>query len=147
MLKFLYNFFGYLGRIRMSQRRELYKKLIDAGVHFGHQASRWSPKMEPYIWGTKNKIHLIDVSQTAHQLERAASFLNEVALKGQQILRVGTKKSAQGVVREVASKLDMPYVDHRWVGGTLSNFSQVKKSVTRLLHDEDIVDKFEKYPF
>lgn len=131
----------------MSERRELYKKLIEAGVHFGHQASRWSPKMEQYIWGTKNKIHLIDVSQTAYQLERSAAFLKDVALKGQQVLWVGTKKSAQSVVREIALKLDMPYVDHRWVGGTLSNFSQVKKSVTRLLHDEDIVAKFEKYPF
>jgi small subunit ribosomal protein S2 len=131
----------------MSERRELYKKLIEAGVHFGHQASRWSPKMHQYIWGTKNKIHLIDVSQTAYQLERSAAFLKEVAAKGQQILWVGTKKSAQNVVRDVAQKLDMPYVDHRWVGGTLSNFSQVKKSVTRLLHDEDIIVKFEKYPF
>lgn len=131
----------------MSERRELYKKLIEAGVHFGHQASRWSPKMHQYIWGTKNKIHLIDVSQTAYQLERSAAFLKEVAAKGQQILWVGTKKSAQNVVRDIASKFDMPYVDHRWVGGTLSNFSQVKKSVTRLLHDEDIIAKFEKYPF
>lgn len=131
----------------MTERRELYKKLIEAGVHFGHQASRWSPKMEQYIWGTKNKIHLIDVSQTAYQLEKSAAFLKEIAAKGQQILWVGTKKSAQNVVREIALKLDMPYVDHRWVGGTLSNFSQVKKSVTRLLYDEDIVDKFEKYPF
>lgn len=131
----------------MIERRELYKKLIEAGVHFGHQASRWSPKMEQYIWGTKNKIHLIDVSQTAYQLEKSAAFLKDVAAKGQQILWVGTKKSAQNVVREIALKLDMPYVDHRWVGGTLSNFSQVKKSVTRLLYDEDIVAKFEKYPF
>jgi small subunit ribosomal protein S2 len=131
----------------MSERRELYKKLIEAGVHFGHQASRWSPKMHPYIWGTKNKIHLIDVSQTANQLERSAAFLKDVAKSGRQILWVGTKKSAQGVIRELAQRLDMPYVDHRWVGGTLSNFSQVKKSVTRLLYDEEIIAKAEKYPF
>ncbi len=123
-----------------------FKELVKAGVHFGHQASRWVPKMSPYIWGVKNKVHLIDVSKTAHQLERAAMFLQEVATENKQILWVGTKKPARGIVQSVATKLDMPYVNHRWVGGTLSNFAQVKKSVTRLLHYEDVLAKSEKYP-
>lgn len=123
-----------------------FKKLVKAGVHFGHQASRWMPKMDPYIWGVRNKVHLIDVSKTAHQLEKAAQFLQEVAAEGKQILWVGTKKPARAIIKNIATKLDMPYVDYRWVGGTLSNFSQVKKSVTVLLHYEDVLEKSEKYP-
>ncbi len=122
-----------------------FKELVKAGVHFGHQASRWVPKMSPYIWGVKNKVHLIDVSKTAHQLEKAAQFLQEVAAEGKQILWVGTKKPARQTIQAVATQLDMPYVNHRWVGGTLSNFAQVKKSVTRLLHYEDVLVKSEKY--
>src|ERR1700730_1550300 len=123
-----------------------FRELVKAGVHFGHQASRWVPKMSPYIWGVKNKVHLIDVSKTAYQLEKAARFLEEVAAEGKQILWVGTKKAARLVIQEIAMKLQQPYVSHRWVGGTLSNFSQVKKSVTRLLHFEDVLIKSEKYP-
>ena len=123
-----------------------FKKLVKAGVHFGHQVSRWMPKMNPYIWGVKNKVHLIDVSKTAYQLERSAKFLQEVAREGKQILWVGTKKPARAVVKEMALKLNMPYVNHRWIGGTLSNYAQVKKSVTRLLHFEDVINKSEKYP-
>ena len=123
-----------------------FKKLVKAGVHFGHQTSRWLPKMSPYIWGVKSNIHLIDVSKTAHQLEKSARFLQKVAGEGKQILWVGTKKAARVVIKDVATKLNMPYVNHRWVGGTLSNFAQVKKSVTRLLHYEDVLEKSEKYP-
>src|SRR4029077_15081571 len=97
------------------------KELIKAGVHFGHQKTRWCPKMAPYIWGYKNDIHLIDVSKTAMQLEKAAPFLEDVAAQGKSILWVGTKKSARDGVVRVADTLKMPYVYHRWIGGTLSN--------------------------
>jgi small subunit ribosomal protein S2 len=97
--------------------------------------------MEPYIWGHKNNVHLIDVSKTAFQLEKAAKFLEGVAAEGKSILWVGTKKAAQDSVRSAAEHLNMPYVNHRWIGGTLSNFSQVKKSVTKLLHYEDVLAK------
>lgn len=123
-----------------------FRKLVKAGVHFGHEASRWCPSMSPYIWGMKNNIHLIDVSKTAYQLEKASQFLEKIAAEGKQILFVGTKKSAQSIVQDAATKLNMPYVNHRWVGGTLSNYSQVKKSITRLLHFEDIVAKAEQFP-
>ncbi len=123
-----------------------FRKLVKAGVHFGHQTSRWIPKMDPYIWGVKSNVHLIDVSKTAHQLEKAARFLQEVSSEGKQILWVGTKKPARDIVKTIAMKLNMPYVNHRWVGGTLSNFAQVKKSITRLLHYEDVLEKSEKYP-
>jgi small subunit ribosomal protein S2 len=123
-----------------------FEKLIKASVHFGHQKTRWCPKMAPYIWGVKNNIHLIDISKTANQLDKASRFLDEVSKEGKQILWIGTKKAAQGVIADAAAKTNEPYVNHRWVGGTLTNFSQVKKSITKLLHFEDIIEKAEKYP-
>jgi len=123
-----------------------FKELGKAGTHFGHRSSRWNPKMAPFIWGVKNKVHLIDISKTASQLEKAANFLESIAADGKTILWVGTKKPAQKVVTGVAEQLGMPFVNHRWIGGTLSNFAQVKKAVTKLLHYEDILAKSEKFP-
>ncbi len=123
-----------------------FEELVKCGVHFGHEKSRWCPKMAPYIWGYKNDIHLIDVSKTAFQMEKAAKFLKDLAATNKQILWVGTKKAAQKVIKEAAEKLAMPHVTHRWIGGTLSNYSQVKKSITKLLHYEDILAKADKYP-
>jgi small subunit ribosomal protein S2 len=117
------------------------KKMIEAGVHYGHRTSRWSPKMKPFIWGAKNKVHLIDVSKTALLIERASKFLTEVTSNGGKVLFVGTKKAAQEIVHSAATNLSMPYIIHRWVGGTLSNYDQVKKAVTRLLHMRDVVQK------
>lgn len=122
------------------------EKLFKAGVHFGHQKRRWCPKMEPYIWGYKNNVHLIDISKTAQQLEKAAQFLKDLASQNKTILWIGTKKPAQEVISAVAQKLDMPCVSHRWIGGTLSNFAQVKKSVTKYLHYKDILAKADTYP-
>ncbi len=124
-----------------------FRELIKAGSHFGHQTSRWCPKMAPYIWGFKSKVHLIDVSKTAFQLEKAALFLKGIAAQNKQILWVGTKNPAQKIIEETAKKFDMPYVSHRWIGGTLSNYEQVKKSVTRLLHYEDVLAKAESHSF
>lgn len=123
------------------------KKLVEAGVHYGHQTSRWCPYMAPYIYGKKNKVHLIDVSKTAFQLEKAAKFLEGVVAEGKQVLWVGTKRSAQEVINQIGSRTDMPSVTHRWIGGTLSNFGQVKKSVTRLLHYQDILSKSQSANF
>lgn len=123
-----------------------FRELVKAGVHFGHQTSRWCPKMAPFIWGHRNNVHLIDVSKTALQMEKAAAFLENVAQKGRPIMWVGTKKSAQDVIRSAAQRIEMPFVNYRWVGGTLSNYGQVKKSVTKMLHFEDVVQKSEKYP-
>jgi small subunit ribosomal protein S2 len=118
-----------------------FKTLIDAGVHFGHQKSRWCPKMRPYIWGHRGGVHLIDVSKTALQLEKAENFLESIARENKTILFVGTKKIAQIPIREAAASLNMPSVTHRWIGGTITNHLQVKKSVTKLLHFNDIVEK------
>jgi small subunit ribosomal protein S2 len=131
----------------MRDFKELFGELVKAGVHFGHQKSRWCPKMEPYIWGYKNKVHLIDVSKTATQLNEAEKFLESLAAEGKTILWVGTKRAASSIIKDTATKLNMPYVNHRWLGGTLMNWSQVKKSLTLLLHYEDILSKAEANPF
>jgi len=123
-----------------------FKELVKVGAHFGHVKSRLNPRMRPYIWGIKNNVHLIDISKTAVLASQAAKFLESVAAEGKPILWVGTKKAAKDVITETAQTLDMPYVSHRWIGGTLSNFSQVKKSVTKLLHYEDIIAKSDKFP-
>jgi small subunit ribosomal protein S2 len=124
-----------------------FKELISVGIHFGHQTARWNPKMAPYIWGFRKGIHLVDVSKTAHYLEKAAKFLEAVASEGKPILWVGTKKAAQKAIEKWGNDLKMPNVTHRWIGGTLTNFPQVKKSVTKLLHFEDILDRAANFPY
>lgn len=118
-----------------------FEDLIKSGVHFGHRTSIWNPLMGPYIWGHKNKVHLIDVSKTAFQLEKAAKFLESIVGEGKTVLWVGTKKAAQETIKQVAERTGMPFVNHRWIGGTLSNNSQVKKSVTKWLHYKDVLSK------
>lgn len=123
-----------------------FRELVRLGAHFGHIKSRLHPKMGRYVWGVKNNVNLIDVSKTAQQAESAAKFLESVAKDGKTVLWVGTKKAAQEAIFDAAQATKSAYVNHRWVGGTLSNFSQVKKSVTKLLHYEDILAKSEKFP-
>lgn len=122
------------------------KNLISSGVHFGHITSRLHPRMRPYMWGVKNNVDLIDVSKTAALLEKAAAFLQEVAAQEKQILWIGTKKPAQEIIRAQAEQLNQPFVSHRWIGGTLTNFGQVKKSSAKLGHFEDIIAKSESSP-
>ncbi|MBX9830638.1 30S ribosomal protein S2 [Candidatus Babeliales bacterium] len=117
------------------------KDMLKAGLHFGHKTSRWSPNMRPYIWGSKNHVHLIDISKTAFLLEKTGLELKKLAAEGGTFLWIGTKKPAQKIVQEIATKLNMPWVIHRWIGGTLSNFDQVKKAITRLLHLRDVMAK------
>lgn len=116
-------------------------KLIKSGVQFGHQTWRWNPKMAPYIWGQKNGIHLIDVSKTQFQIQKAAKFLESLAAEGKSILFCGTKKSAKKAIEKVAQESRSPIVVHRWIGGTLTNAPQIRKAVTKLLHLKDIVAK------
>lgn len=121
--------------------------LIKARVHFGHRTSRWCPKMAPYIWGEKNDIHLIDIAKTAVLLERAAKFLESVVADGKSVLWVGTKKAAQETVKNAAVAANSAYVTNRWIGGTLTNFSQVNKSVRKYLHYQDIIAKSEQFNY
>ena len=108
------------------------KELLDSGVHFGHQTKRWNPKMKPFIFDARNGIHIIDLSKTLNQLEAACNFLASTVSKGGKVLFVGTKKQAQQAVKETARDSGQFYVTERWLGGTLTNFATIKKSIARL---------------
>lgn len=122
-----------------------FKDLLKAGVHFGHKTSFWNAKMRPYIWGSKNRIHLIDISKTAFLLEHTGKQLKEIATNGGSILWVGTKKAAREPIIKAAKSLKMPYVINRWIGGTLTNYTQIKKAITRYLHLQDIIKKADSH--
>jgi small subunit ribosomal protein S2 len=108
------------------------KELLDAGVHFGHQTKRWNPKMKPFIFDARNGIHIIDLSKTLNQLEAACNFLSSTVSKGGKVLFVGTKKQAQQAIRDTAKESGQFYVTERWLGGTLTNFATIKRSIGRL---------------
>jgi small subunit ribosomal protein S2 len=107
------------------------KELLEAGVHFGHQTRRWNPKMRPYIFGKRNGIYIVDLQKTLQLFEEASLFVREVISSGGTVLFVGTKRQAQDVVREEASRCGMFYVANRWLGGTLTNFVTLRKSIER----------------
>ena len=108
------------------------KALLEAGAHFGHQTSRWNPKMKPYIFGARNGIHIIDLQKTSRMFDQAFDFVRQVTARGEKVLFVGTKKQAQNVIVEEATRCNMFYVQNRWLGGTLTNFRTVRQSVERL---------------
>jgi len=105
------------------------KQLLEAGVHFGHQTRRWNPKMRPYIYGERNGIHIIDLRQTVTQVAEAVDFSRDVAVEGGSVLFVGTKKQAQTAVAEHATRSGQPYVNYRWLGGMLTNFTTIQKRI------------------
>ena len=107
-------------------------ELLDAGVHFGHQSSRWNPKMFPYIYTEQNGIHVIDLVQTARLLTHAYNYVQKASKEGKQFIFVGTKRQAAGIIAEEAKKCDAHYVNHRWLGGTLTNWSTVQGRVEYL---------------
>src|SRR3954467_3113436 len=108
------------------------KALLEAGVHFGHQTRRWNPKMAKYIFGSRSNIHIIDLQKTAKELKKAYKFIREMAASGEPILFVGTKKQAQEAIVAEAKRSGAFYVSERWLGGTLTNFDTIKKSIGRL---------------
>ncbi len=108
------------------------RQMLEAGVHFGHQTRFWNPKMAPYIFGDRNKIHIINLEKTLPMFQDAMNFIGGVAAKNGKVLFVGTKRAAQKTVREEAERAGMPYVNHRWLGGMLTNFKTVKQSIRRL---------------
>ncbi len=108
------------------------RQMLEAGVHFGHQTRYWNPKMAPYIFGDRNKIHIINLEKTVPMFNDALNFLGKIAAKGGTVLFVGTKRSARDVIGEQAARCNMPYVNHRWLGGMMTNFRTVKLSVRRL---------------
>ena len=115
------------------------KNLLEAGVHFGHQTSRWNPKMKPYIFGARNGIYIIDLQQTVKMFRDAYNFVRDLTAAGGQMLFVGTKKQAQDVIREEAERCGAFYVNTRWLGGMLTNFQTIKQSIDRLKKLEEML--------
>ncbi len=124
------------------------KQLLEAGVHFGHQTPRWNPKMKPYIFGSRNGIHIIDLQKTEKLFEKACEMIRNTVATGGKVLFVGTKKQAQDAIEEEAQRVGAFYVNYRWLGGTLTNFATIRKSVDKLKWLESIIDNstIENYP-
>jgi small subunit ribosomal protein S2 len=116
------------------------RQLLEAGVHFGHRTQRWNPKMAPYIYGARNDIHILDLTQTVPLLHQALVTLREVAASGGRILFVGTKRQAQEPVANAATRCAQYFVNHRWLGGTLTNWQTVSQSIKRLRAIEEVLD-------
>jgi len=108
------------------------RQMLEAGVHFGHQTRYWNPKMSPFIFGHRNKIHIVNLEKTLPLFNDAMNFVGKLASNGGKIMFVGTKRSARDVVREEAERCGMPFVNHRWLGGMLTNFKTIKQSIKRL---------------
>jgi len=116
----------------MENNTSLHQQLLEAGVHFGHLKKKWNPKMLPYIFAEKKGIHIIDLNKTLDCLQEAAAAMKQIARSGKKILFVGTKKQAKDIVSECARRVNMPYVTERWLGGMLTNFNTVRKSVKKM---------------
>ncbi|HHY38060.1 MAG TPA: 30S ribosomal protein S2 [Clostridia bacterium] len=124
------------------------KQLLEAGVHFGHQTRRWNPKMKPYIFTERNGIYIIDLQKTVRKIEEAYDFLRNVAFNGGRVLFVGTKKQAQESIAEEAKRCGSFYVNERWLGGMLTNFSTIKSRIERLIRLDEMANdgEFERLP-
>jgi len=116
------------------------REMLEAGLHFGHQTRRWNPKMKPYIYGPRNGIYIINLDKTKKMFDRACEFVTAEVKKGGTVLFIGTKKQAQEIIREEAQRCGMFFVDHRWLGGMLTNFQTVKNSINRLKNIESMQD-------
>lgn len=122
------------------------RDMLEAGVHFGHQTRYWNPKMEKYIFGARNRIHIINLEKTLPLFNEAMHFISSTAARGGKILFVGTKRQAQDIIREEATRCGMPYINHRWLGGMLTNYKTVRQSIKRLKELETMAEDgtFEK---
>jgi small subunit ribosomal protein S2 len=109
-----------------------YKEMLDAGVHFGHMKRKWNPKMAPYIFAERKGIHIIDVNKTLSELDKAANAMKELAKANKKIMFVATKKQARGIIQEAAKSVNMPFVTHRWLGGMMTNFATIRRSVKKM---------------
>src|SRR5688572_4339836 len=124
----------------MENNTSLQQQLLDAGVHFGHLKKKWNPKMLPYIFAEKKGIHIIDLNKTVEHLQECAAVMKQLARSGKKILFVGTKKQAKDIVNECARKINMPFVTERWLGGMLTNFNTVRKSVKKMQSIEKMLN-------
>ncbi|GAA4464247.1 30S ribosomal protein S2 [Nemorincola caseinilytica] len=124
----------------MEDNKTLHQQLLEAGVHFGHLKKKWNPKMLPYIFAEKNGIHIIDLNKTIEGLDEAAAALRSIAKSGKKIMFVATKKQAKEIVAEAAARANMPFVTERWLGGMLTNFTTIRKSVKKMLSIEKMLN-------
>jgi small subunit ribosomal protein S2 len=124
----------------MENNTSLQQQLLDAGVHFGHLRKKWNPKMLPYIFAEKKGIHIIDLNKTTEGLQEAAAAMKQIARSGKKIMFVGTKKQAKEIVTECAKRVNMPFVTERWLGGMLTNFNTVRKSVKKMQSIEKMLN-------
>jgi small subunit ribosomal protein S2 len=140
--------FGVL--VNMSNNNQVtMRDMLEVGVHFGHQARYWNPKMAPHIYGERNRIHIINLEKTLPLYKDALSFAGKIASKRGKILFVGTKRAAQNAIKEHAARCGMPYVDHRWLGGMLTNYKTVRQSIKRLkelfaMQESGVLDRLTK---
>lgn len=132
-------FFNQQEIIQMEDNKTLHQQLLEAGVHFGHLKKKWNPKMLPYIFAEKNGIHIIDLNKTIDGLDEAAAALKSIAKSGKKIMFVATKKQAKEIVAEAAARANMPFVTERWLGGMLTNFQTIRKSVKKMLSIEKML--------
>ena len=139
MVPLLKNIINKLEIIQMEDNKTLHQQLLEAGVHFGHLKKKWNPKMLPYIFAEKNGIHIIDLNKTIEGLDEAAAALKSIAKSGKKIMFVATKKQAKEIVAEAAARANMPFVTERWLGGMLTNFSTIRKSVKKMLSIEKML--------
>ena len=123
------------------------RDLLEAGAHFGHQTRFWNPKMGKFIFGARNKIHIINLEHTVKAMNEALNFVNREAARGNKVLIVGTKRAASNVISEQAARAGMPYVDHRWLGGMLTNYKTVKQSIKRLEEKAAVLENAENSGF
>lgn len=116
------------------------RDMLEAGVHFGHQVHRWNPKMRPFLWGQKNGIHIINLQKTVGCFRRALDFMAQIAANGEKVLYVGTKRQAQEIIEQEATRVRQPYVVNRWLGGMLTNFQTIRSSIDRIDSIEKALD-------
>ena len=126
-----------------ESKTDIVSRLLEAGIHFGQRRSNWNPKMEPYIWGVRNGLHIIDIRETVKGLLRAKKFIQDTVADGKAVVFVGTKRQAQSAVQKYASEAGMPWVTERWLGGTLTNFTTIRSRLKRLDELEQLVDSGE----
>ena len=126
-----------------ESKTDIVSRLLEAGIHFGQRRSNWNPKMEPYIWGVRNGLHIIDIRETVKGLLRAKKFIQDTVADGKDVVFVGTKRQAQSAVQKYASEAGMPWVTERWLGGTLTNFTTIRSRLKRLNELEQLVDSGE----
>lgn len=131
----------------MSQQLPSLLEMLKAGVHFGHQGSKWHPKMQPYIFGTKNGIHVIDLDKTTEELEKTLNAVKTMASQGKVVLFVGTKRQARSIIKEAAERAGMPFLVERWIGGLLTNFEECQRRLKKykMLRDQVATGEIEKY--